>query len=256
VTAAASSANTTAGVAPVQQVETISVTAASTKAGSLTVRVTAAGMTGTPKSFEVPVTANHDTTAKVAAAIRTVLAADAAVSAMFTVSGTDANIVLTKKTAAANDGTLAIALTNDGSTSVTVGSSTDTTAGVAPKVNVRLIGTGVATTADPFKVSNAYKLDNADEIVTAGKSKAYIYVQLAVTDLRSAPTLTVVPFLKNATTGEYAQAAAQDVTLLTAAGKSLMQVLSVTLDGAEGLKVLIDTISGQGAAATIYVELA
>jgi hypothetical protein len=46
------------------------------------------------------------------------------------VGGSGADIVLTALTAAANDGTMAIALTDAPATGVTFGASTDTTAGV------------------------------------------------------------------------------------------------------------------------------
>lgn len=255
VTAAASSANTTAGVAPVQQVETIPVSTGATKDGNLTVTVTANGMTGSPKAVEIPIGAHHDTAAKVAAVIRAALAADASIAAFFTVGGTVADIVLTAKTAAANDATMALALSNDGSTSVTVGESADTTAGVAPAINVRLVGTGVASNEDPFKFNNAYTPASITKIPCTGKSKAYLYVLLGVTDLRSAPALSILPFLENSETGDWAQGALQAVTLLTALGKSLSQVFSIDVDRASGLVVCIDAISGQGAAATVYVEL-
>lgn len=255
LTPAATSADTTAGVAPVQQVETIAVTAACTHAGSITFRVTAAGMTGSPVDVEIPLTTNYDTTAKVAAEIRRYLAANANIAAFFSIGGTAANIVLTAITAAANDGTMAMALANNGSTSVTVGESTDTTAGVAPVVNVRLVGTGAASNADPFKFSNAYDLDDITPIWCAGRMKADVYVKLALTDLRSAPTFAFVPFLYNKTLGEYAQGDIQTLTLLTANGKSLFQKVSIDLNGADYLIIAVDTITGQGAAASIYVEL-
>jgi hypothetical protein len=255
ITTAASSADTTEGVAPVLQVETFTVLTAATKAGSLLITVTAAGMTGTPKAVTVPLTKLYNTTAKVAAAIRAALEADASISAFFTVGGTDAAITLTAKADAANDATMAIVLTNDGSTSVTVSSSADTTAGVAPSVNVRLVGTGAATTADPFKVSNAYALDEITAVDCLNKSKAHIYAELSATDLRSAPTLSIVPFVKNRLSANYGQLAKQDVTLLTAVGKTLFQMFTIDLYGAEALKIAVDTITGQGASANIYVEL-
>jgi hypothetical protein len=255
VTAASSSANTTAGVAPVCQAETISVTAGAARAGTLLVTVTAAGMTGSPRGVNVPLTAYHSTTALVADEVRKRLAADAVIAAFFAVSGTNADIVLTALADAANDATMAIALTNDASTGVTVAASDNTTAGVAPSVNVRLVGTGVATDADPFKVSNAYKLDEIEEIQCTGKSKAEITVKMNVSDLRSLPTVSIVPFVKDAAAPDYVQLAKQDVTLLTAAGKSLIQTVSVDLYGADYLKVAVDAITGQGASADIYVAL-
>lgn len=115
-----------------KQVETIAVTAGATAAGTLVFTVTAAGMSNSPKAVNVDVTTDDNTAAEVAGKIRTALAADSDVSAFLTVSGTVANIVLTARAAAANDVTMAMALTDADSTGVTVGASTNTTAGVAP----------------------------------------------------------------------------------------------------------------------------
>lgn len=101
-----------------------------TGAGNATVTVTAAGMTGSPKDISVAVALN-DTDAQVAAKVRTALAADADVTAMFGVSGTGANVVLTALQSAANDATLNIAYTNDTCTGLTPdATSNNTTAGV------------------------------------------------------------------------------------------------------------------------------
>lgn len=118
------------------QQESIQVTGACSTAGDLTVAVTAAGMTGSPKSVTVAVTTDDDSAAKVAAKIVAGLAADTTVAGFFTVTqGTGENtdlVILTAKTKAANDATMAIAVTA-GETGVTVGSSTNATAGVAPE---------------------------------------------------------------------------------------------------------------------------
>lgn len=114
----------------VYQVETAVVVGTITLAGNATVTVTAAGMTGSPKAISVAVALN-DTDAQVAAKIRTALAADADVSAMFTVGGTGANVTLTRLESAANDATLNIAYDNDTCTGLTPdATSNNTTAGV------------------------------------------------------------------------------------------------------------------------------
>ena len=63
---------------------------------SLVVPIMPTGMTGTPKTINVAVL-NGDTAATWAGKVRTALAADADVSAMFTVGGTTTSIVLTRK---------------------------------------------------------------------------------------------------------------------------------------------------------------
>jgi hypothetical protein len=126
------SGNTTAGVLGVAQVETIAVTAGSDKVATLVFTVTAAGMSNSPKAVNVAVTGDDNETSEVATKIRAALTADADVGGFFTVSGADANIIITAKTKVANDGTMLMALTSADTSTVTVGASGNTTAGVLP----------------------------------------------------------------------------------------------------------------------------
>lgn len=150
LTPSATSSNTTAGVAPVAQVETATVGGAATANANVIVTVTAAGMTGSPKAINVAVL-NGDTAAQVADKIRIALAADSAVTALFTVGGTTTAITLTRTNPAgvANDGTLNIGI--DGSTNSTgvpnAATSSNTTAGVAGTLQVEtqtIVGTPTA----------------------------------------------------------------------------------------------------------------
>jgi len=119
----------------IAQVETITCTAGeSTGAGNITMTITAAGMTNSPKDVVVPV-ALSDGVNDVGLALRTALAADEDVSAFFDVSGADASAILTAKTPAANDATLAFGFVDTDSTGVTFGASADTTAGVAKETD-------------------------------------------------------------------------------------------------------------------------
>ena len=115
-----------------KQVETATVTGAITTAGNATVIVTAAGMTGTPKTFTLAVALNDSATV-VAQKIREALGADAAVNAKFTVGGYGTAVELTALTAAANDASLNISIANGTCVGLTaVPTSVDTTPGVAP----------------------------------------------------------------------------------------------------------------------------
>jgi hypothetical protein len=127
--------------------------------------------------------------------------------------------------------------------------------GSAGKVNVRLVGTGLGSDVAPFSTNNAYKPTAVTAVDCTGRTKALIHVKAAVTDLRSLPTLSVVPFLKNAATGEFSQGTVVALAPLSAIGKALQQSFTLDVLGASGLVVLVDTISGQGTAATVYVEL-
>jgi len=115
---------------PTAQVETATVVGTVTTTGNATVIVTCAGMTGTPKTISVAV-GEGDTAAAVAGKIRDALSADAAVSALFAVSGTGAAVVLTKLVPAANIANLNISIDNGTCAGLTTAaSSADTTAGV------------------------------------------------------------------------------------------------------------------------------
>jgi len=116
------------------QVDTATAVGTITGAGNATVIVTAALLTGSPKTYSVAV-ANSDTAATWAGKVRTALAADAALTAHYTIGGTSASITISPNVAAANDSTLNISLDNGTCTGITTaGTSTNTTAGVAPAV--------------------------------------------------------------------------------------------------------------------------
>lgn len=133
----------TAFVAGAAQVETATAAGTITLAGNATVTVTAAGMTGSPKAISVPV-ALADTPASWAAKARTALAADANVSALFSVSGANAAIILTRKPTSShnvpggalnlhpgNDSLINIALANGTCTGITpAATSANTITGV------------------------------------------------------------------------------------------------------------------------------
>lgn len=120
----------------IAQVETITCTAGeSTGAGNITMTITAAGMTNSPKDVVVAISADDDTVGEVGALVRAALELDADVSAFFDVSGAAGAVVLTAKTPAADDGTLAFGFVDTDSTGVTFGASTNTTAGVAKETD-------------------------------------------------------------------------------------------------------------------------
>jgi len=116
--------------APVAQVETATVVGTITGSGDAAVIVTAAGMTGSPKTIQVAVLAD-DTASVVAGKIRTALGLDAAVIALFNVTGATDKVILTRKAAAADDVSLNISIDNGTCTGLTTAAtSADTTAGV------------------------------------------------------------------------------------------------------------------------------
>ena len=137
------STGTTAWTAGSAQIETATAAGSVTGSGNASVVVTAAGMTGSPKTISVPVLVG-DTAAVWADKVRVALAADTAVTALFAVSGTSTSIILTRKSTAtyavasasvplyaANDSTLNISLANGTSTGITTAAtSANTNAGI------------------------------------------------------------------------------------------------------------------------------
>ena len=121
-------------------------------------------------------------------------------------------------------------------------------------VNVRVVGTGIACTNAVFAQNNAYTPTIPTAISTVVYNKIYLDVSLALTDLRSAPTLTIIPFSSYDDTTWY-QGQRQVLQPLTAGGYSLYQQFVFGVDGAQYMVFLIDGITGQGAAATIKYQL-
>ncbi len=123
-------------------------------------------------------------------------------------------------------------------------------------INIGIIGTGVATSAAQYVQSNAYTPASVAAIDCTGYSKAIIYVKLALTDLRSAPTLKLIPFTRNETsTGDWHHDSIMTMALLGATGQTLEQKFILDVLAETNLNILVDTISGQGATATVWVGL-
>src|SRR5215510_13882896 len=114
----------------VLQVETAIIVGTITGSGNATITVTAAGLAGSPLAVSVAVL-NGDTASQVAAKVIAQLQITAAITAMFTVGGTGATVVLTTIKCAANDTTMNIASANGTCTGLTAApTSVHTTAGV------------------------------------------------------------------------------------------------------------------------------
>lgn len=136
------SATTAIGVRTAEgtkQVETATAAGTATGNGNVTATVTAANVTGSPLATTVAILLS-DTPTVWAGKVRTALGNVTAIAKRFTIGGTGADITLTAKRAAANDGTLNLALAN-GSPSPGItpaASSANTTAGVADTITTTL----------------------------------------------------------------------------------------------------------------------
>lgn len=184
------------------QVETAAVTGGGsgpTESGTLTVTVTGAAVTGSPVEVNVDIDHTVSTTfALVGADIRAALGAVAAITDVYTVGGTGANVVLTKTVAAANDATLNIAWEGSIAGITAVTSSTDTTAGVAPAIT----STGDSLKATLLASSPASALVTAAD--AAGNDGSGAVTALSATNLTGGGTGALDEFyvaLTDATTG-------------------------------------------------------
>lgn len=137
--------------AGVRQVERATAAGSITTSGNVTATITGAGITGSPVALSVAVL-NGDTPAMWAQKVRLAIAANAAISALYDVlPALDATITLVRKLAAANDGTLNIALANGTSVGATTAAeSVDVTAGAAdgPQTVLRVDYLGDAGTLE------------------------------------------------------------------------------------------------------------
>ncbi len=136
---------------------------------------------------------------------------------------------------------------------------------VAGTIDVGIVGTGAASNTIPFAFNNAYTPAGIQvgggggtaSVSCAGYSRAILHVKLAVSDLRSLPSLTVVPFFQSqVSTGDWFADLSQSVSLLLGEGQPLEQQFAVETNGATAMAVLVSSLSGQGAACSVWVELA
>ena len=128
--------------------------------------------------------------------------------------------------------------------------------GSAGVVNVQVVGTGQASTSVNFAYNNAYIPIGITAISCVGKLKAYAHIKFSLTDLRTLPSLVIVPFFQNANEDTWYSGQAQTVLLLSgSAGQGYNQIFEFDVDSAKNMIVAIDSIAGQGASVNIEVEL-
>ena len=129
--------------------------------------------------------------------------------------------------------------------------------GAVNSVDVQVVGTGLQTSVAPFTSNNALTPATPTAINCAGFSVAHLHIKMALTDLRSLPSLKLAPFFADQTSAtDFFQGGPISPMLLTTSPACLEQDYQLPLDGATGLAVLVDTITGQGAAVSVWVELA
>jgi autotransporter-associated beta strand protein len=163
--AASSSLATEIDLAGTAQVESATAVGAPTADGSINVTVTAADIAGSPVLINVTVLAT-DTTDDWAGKVRTALAGNAAITAVYQVGGGGAAITLTRIIPAANDATLNIALASGSADPgiTAAATSADTTVGAPP------------TGSDVLAVTGALDISAATLNLTASGLTAPAYV--------------------------------------------------------------------------------
>lgn len=131
--------------------------------GNATVVVTSSSITGSPITLSVPV-ASSDTASIVADKIKAAIENNANITAVYDVSASGADVILTAKAPAANVSNLNIAISNGTCAGLTtVSTSTNTTAGVAPvkqQENIYVTGT-IGTAGNAAVVVTAAGMANS-----------------------------------------------------------------------------------------------
>jgi len=135
--------------------------------------------------------------------------------------------------------------------------ATYTAGASAGVINIGCLGTGIQTTNVVFAQNNAYRPDlgTITAIDCTGRKLLHVMVKLALTDLRSAPSLSLVPFYQNPlVAADWHMGVRLPMPLLNDLGQPLECVYALDVSGVAALKLLIGEIAGQGAAATVHVQ--
>jgi hypothetical protein len=199
-----STAASTAWTAGAAQVETNTIVAASgcTSNGTMTLVVTAAGLTGSPLNVAVTLTTATETTATlIATAARTALAANTAVAAMFTIGGTVAAITLTRlptSTYTVPGGTLSIYAANDATLNLAIpaglgvtvsATSTNTTAGVLTTGAKIYGGDGLDAEGETLPVSTKIRGATLAVVTATDTADAIDWTSVGTTSVSPGETL-------------------------------------------------------------------
>ena len=173
-----------------QQVETATVVGTVTGDGNASVVVTAAGMTGSPKTITAAVLTD-DTADEVATAIRAALNLDADVTALFTVGGTGAEVSLTKTIPAATDSTLNIAIDNGTCTGLTAApTSTATVTGTGYVAGTPVALAPAASVAqEPSNSTKTRYYDNKPYYVDTTEAETKVTLVVSGLDVEQQATL-------------------------------------------------------------------
>lgn len=184
-----STTKTTAGALPVVQIGTITVTHKADNDGTIAFGVISA-ITGCAKTLSVAVLSTDDSVTKVGDKIRAALTADTTIAANYTVGGAAGAVSLTAKVAAANDGTLSMALSSAGATGVTANASLNTTLGVDP-LSVTATISGIPSVSLSAGTSDLTTIQSAINATADGSSVTCTGLSTVVFQITGAFVATV-----------------------------------------------------------------
>ena len=130
-------------------------------------------------------------------------------------------------------------------------------ANAAGTVLIGTVGTGIQTTNATFSANNGYVVPTPTAAIDChGKSYLDVFVELIVTDLRSAPYLALMPMYKSGegATDYYCGSPIIVYIMKGTIGQSKRQVFRLDIKGINGIIIAVGTISGQGASCDIWTE--
>ena len=127
----------------------------------------------------------------------------------------------------------------------------------AGTVLIGTVGTGIQTTNAVYAANNAYIVPTpAATIDCNGNSYVDIWVEMTLTDLRSAPSLSLMPIFKSGQTpADYFCVDPKSVPIMNGSvGQGLKQMYRIDVEDASELIIAIGSIAGQGASVDIWAE--
>jgi len=224
-------------------------------AGANALRLEANDLLAQYEAHRVDESVHFDGVAELGTKVRAALEANTDVTDFFTISGSGSAIILTAKTAGANDATMSVDIADDTSTGVTSVSSANTVAGVAsvdPVLQVETLTIGQTITGD----------GNARVVVTAAgmaNSPKSVVVAVLTDDTPTEVAAKVRSALNEVSDiTDFFTIAGEDavITFTTdvAADNDETMVISIDNDGCTGLSSTSSADTVAGAVAVAQVE--
>jgi len=127
----------------------------------------------------------------------------------------------------------------------------------AGTILIGTVGTGIQTTNAVYAANNAYIVPTpAATIDCNGKSYVDVWIEMTLTDLRSAPSLSLMPIFESGQPpADYFCGPPISVPVMNGAvGQTLKQMYRVDVEDVSELIIAVGSIGGQGASVDIWAE--